>query len=376
MKTSEMPVFTLSGNPYNRGRDYGAAAKELIAQIINAWQEELGGCFDSSTKEQGLDTQSYLQAFLQETAYLSAIKQWAPDLLEEVKGIAAGSDQSIEKILGLQLMDEEWVYGMQRALQRPTEKCTAFGAPDSVSGVSYAGQNMDVGKWVEGQQVLLRVAATEHTPEALVFTIAGGAGFVGINAKGLGITCNTLTQLNSSSSGLPVTFVVRKVLEQHSIDEAEIFLKRIKHASGQNYILSSFGDIRCLECCATSVASYKPQDHRGRVFHTNHPLENRDINKSLLVNQRRSFNTVARLKSITERLGSSENIYLPQIKAALSAHDDPDNPVSRNEDNEGSSIGYTAGSVIYEYGKRPRLHLASGPPCITEYKVFDFNEAG
>ena len=63
---------------------------------------------------------------------------------------------------------------------------------------------------------------------------------------------------------------------------------------------------------------------------------------------------------------------LIDIKEALAAHDDPVNPVSRNTNAEGSSIGFTAGSSIYELGGEPKLHLAAGPPCETEFEVFEF----
>ena len=68
-------------------------------------------------------------------------------------------------------------------------------------------------------------------------------------------------------------------------------------------------------------------------------------------------------------------MILDDIKAALAAHDDPDNPVSRpiNPENVGNSIGYTAGASIYELGTPPRLHLAAGPPCETAFETFGFS---
>ena len=375
MKTAELPVIELSGSPRERGRIHGETAKPLIADMIEYWQADLGNYGKNSVRSKPVDPNSYLDQFLSQADYLSAIKRWAPDLLEEVKGIAEGSGQTFENILGLQLVDEEWIFGLRRGLNKPTTKCTAFGVPDQTNGVSYAGQNMDVPSWVEGKQVLLHVMPTETSPEALIFSIAGSLGLNGLNASGLGITCNTLVQLNYAINGLPVQFIVRSILEKHSIDQAEQFLRSIPHASGQNYILSASGDMRCFECCGTSVARYAPDTYRGRVFHTNHPLVNQDESDVLPPKKRRSNNTVARLESISRRLGdATDTITLGDIKAALAAHDDPDNPVSRriNIDNIGSSIGYTAGSSIYELGVRPRFHLASGPPCETEFKTFDF----
>ena len=374
MRTADIPVIELSGSPRERGRIHGEAAKPLIATVVENWRADLGNFGKNSANTQPIDPSSYLDRFLSQTDYLTAIEKWTPNFLEEVKGIAEGAEQDFETILGIQLMDEEWIFGRRLRLDKPTTKCTAFGVPNPADSISYAGQNMDVPSWVEGKQVLLRVMPTETSPEALIFSMAGNIGLNGLNASGLGITCNTLSQLNYAINGLPVAFIVRSILEKHTIDEAEIFLRAIKHASGQNYILSSPGDIRCFECCGTSVVRYAPDTYQGRIFHTNHPLVNQDESDVLPPEKRRSKNTVARLESICHRLGDAiDKVTLGDIKAALAAHDDPDNPVSRNINNQGSSIGYTAGAAIYELEVVPRLHLASGPPCETAFKIFEFN---
>ena len=373
MKTSDIEVVELSGTPRERGRIHGEITKPLIATILKRWRTDLGNFGQNSETAAPIDPDVYLSHFFSQTNYLSAIEKWTPDLLEEVRGIAEGSGQTFENIVGLQLMDEEWIFGLSQGLVKPTTKCTAFGVPNQDNDISYAGQNMDIGSWVDGSQVLLRVMPTETAPEALVFSIAGNIGLSGLNASGLGITCNTLAQLNYSIDGLPVAFIVRTILEKKSIDEAEDFLRTITHASGQNYILSSHGDMRCFECCGTSVVRYDPEEYEGRVFHSNHPLVNKDESEIAELTRARLHNTQARLDSIYTRLGNTaQTLMLGDIKAALAAHDDPENPVSRNTNNEGSSIGFTAGSFIYALGDVPRLHLAAGPPCETAFEIFEF----
>jgi len=375
METMDMPVIELSGTPRERGRTYGEQARDLIAEVANCWHQDLGGFLKGEAQASESHREAYLKDFLEQTHYISAIQQWAPDLLEEVKGIAEGAGQSLNTILALQMMDEEWVYGLRHGLDKPISKCTAFGIA-AHDGISYAGQNMDVPAWVEGRQVLLRIAATEQTPEILVFAIAGTLGVNGLNATGLGITCNTLAQLSYADDGLPVLFIVRKVLEQQSLDQAEHLLQSVKHASGQNYILSSDNAMRCFECSGSSVVRYIPVNHPERVFHSNHPLVNQDETDLLPIEKRRSPNTLARLASISQRLGDNKQpVTLAAIKAALAAHDDAENPVSRvlGQCTQGNAIGYTAGASIYEFSAPPRLHLAAGPPCETGFDVFEFN---
>ncbi len=378
MKTSNMPVIELFGSPLERGRIYGEVARELINEIVESWREDLGKFGQNSTTTKSLNADEYLTQFLSQTQYLNSIEQWAPQLLEEVKGIAEASGQTFDNIMGLQLMDEEWIFGCLRRLVRPATKCTAFGAPSQAGGVSYAGQNMDIGSWVDGKQVLLRIMPNvmpdgRETPEALVFSMAGALGLNGFNAAGLGLTCNTLPQLTHSVEGLPVMFIVRSILGCSTIDQAEQFLRTIKHASGQNYILSSQGDMRCFECCGSSIVRYVPEEFEGRIFHTNGPLVSTDFYDVPEWSITQTASSEARYASICNRLGNvSQSLTLDDAKAALSAHDDRDNPVSRNTNYEGSSVGFTVGSSIYEIGPTLLYHFASGPPCETDFKVFEF----
>ena len=375
MKTAELPVLTLQGSPRDRGFCYGQHQQQRITQTVNAWLSNLGSFAGIGDKKATLNTDSYIKQFLTGTQYLNAIRLWAPELLEEIKGIAEGSGQLLDHILALQLMDEEWLYGLSQHLPRPTSKCTAFGLQSSPESISYAGQNMDVPAWVEGKQLLLRIAATDETPEALVFTMAGNIGLKGLNAAGIGITCNTLAQLKPATDGLPVAFIVRQVLSMATIDQAEKFLHAIKHASGQNYILSSANDIRCFECSAEAVVQLALEETSKTVFHTNHPLVSNSLGPQAPLCHSRQANSEARLNSISARLVSAP-YSLEKIKSALAAQDDPDNPVSRvlAEKNQDASIGYTAASSIYEFADKPRLHLAAGPPSEVAYQVFEFTQ--
>ena len=379
MNTNDMPVIDLIGTPYERGYSYGKKLESKIKKTVEGWSDHLGGFNPDGDIKASEDPSVYLSHFFKYTDYLTAIDRWTPHLLEEIRGIAKGSGQPFDVILGLQLMDEEWVFGLRQGIEKPIDKCTAFGLRQAELNVVYAGQNLDIGSWSEGLQTLLRIGPSSMSenssaPQALLFSIAGNIGLNGLNAKGLGITCNTLAQLNPCMDGLPVAFIVRAVLEKNSIDEAEDFLRSVKHASGQNYILSTGSEIRCFECSAHSVERYHPTNDAEYIVHTNHPLVNTDINH--LIPPIRIANSIARFKSINGRLNKCSTVDLSTIKAALGAHDDPDNPVSRVLKDSDGSIGYTAGSSIYEFGETLKYHLASGPPCKTPYKVYHFTEEG
>jgi isopenicillin-N N-acyltransferase-like protein len=268
-------------------------------------------------------------------------------------------------------------------------KCTAFGIAGSADEATYAGQNMDIMSLVEGHQVLLRIQYDNSELESLVFTHAGLIGLCGMNNSPLGVNCNTLMQLGSCSNGLPVAFITRSLLAMSSFDEALLFLNRIRHASGQNYTLSTKGKVGAFECSPQQVVEYRPRSDGRQVVHTNHPLANDDTATYQALAEadpggpwvRGEGNTRSRLESIATRtLNNDQRLELLDLKSALCARDDPENPVCRDLSVDGSSetkdsanpIAFTAGSMIYEYDEKPLLHLAAGPPGQSEFQVFEF----
>ena len=88
--------------------------------------------------------------------------------------------------------------------------------------------------------VAQRTAA--HDLHQFILTFPGLIATNGMNSKGVGITTNTLKQLAHSRDGLSVAFVVRGVLERQTFDEAQMFLKSVHHASGQNYTVGGIAD--------------------------------------------------------------------------------------------------------------------------------------
>jgi predicted choloylglycine hydrolase len=381
MRTSELKVIELPGSPRENGRIHG----ETLADEIRTYLERLK---EDIASRHGMDLKAFAEGFLQWSGHWRAVEQWAPDLAEEVTGIAegAGLDETTARLL--QHIDEQWVYGTYVLTRRKQirTKCTGFAVLGGNGQATLAGQNMDIPKYHDGLQVLLRTPERDDRPAAFVFTSAGIIGMNGMNAAPLGVTCNTLMRLTPSADGLPVAFVVRKLLQCNTFEQAEAFLREVPHASGQNYILSTPDRVASFECSSRSVAEFRPLDDGTRVCHTNHPLANRDLDEFVALQSemaehgevlRPETNSRARYVSIHDRLGRpGMTVSVDRAKAALSAHDDAEYPVSVSGDPKDPSnlIGFTAGSVIYELDtERPVLHLAPGPPCSTPYKTFSFH---
>jgi predicted choloylglycine hydrolase len=379
MKTDQMKILTVGGSPHERGRSIGESLRENIHTVLALHAQALD-------RRPGYSATEYFAAFDRFHAHLGAVEKWAPDLLEEVWGLAEGANISRETAFRLQLGDEDWFFDAYHYRPRANvkSKCTAFGLVGDEGSPSYAGQNMDVMSYVEGHQVLLRVQHADSELETLVFTYAGVIALCGMNNAPLGVNCNTLMQLGYRPDGLPVAFVARRLTQMRSFDDAVTFLSTITHAAGQNYTVSTQDRVGSFECSPNKVVEYRPRADGRRVCHTNHPLANDDTASFKALTELDSKNkwvlghssSCSRLASIAARTVYRDGaINLDDLKAALRAKDDPNNPVCRDltTDLNENVIAYTAGSLIYECGDTPRLHLASGPPSESEFLTFKFS---
>ena len=353
-------LIEAAGAPRERGRAIGRALRGEIAAHIRDWRASI-------IVPGGGDPTAYVVDLLAETDFKRAIRRWAPGLLEEVEGTAEGAGLSADEVFALQLLDEEWAYRARRAAGRAPSKCSslAIAAPD---GPTWIGQNMDLGDYTDGHQAMLRIGADGERPAALVFTTAGMIGLMGVNAAGVGVCVNALPQLPSGPQGVPVAFVLRRLLETRSLGEAAELVVTLPHATNQHYLIASPDGVRSFEASAAGVVEYRAPDPR-RVFHTNHPLAAPVKPEAPGAWE----NSEVRLASLTSRLAAGA-AGLGEIQGALCARDDPRHPVCRS----GAGLyGFTTGSMIsaLEPG-RVASWASAGPPDARGYHAFELSGAG
>lgn len=352
----------LSGTGYERGLQHGRALKMEIAEVVRRWK-------DSLREARQQDPDAVIAAFLRDTNFLPAIKAWTPDLLEEVKGIAEGAGQPFDTMLAYQCVDEIWVY-----FDAPLDAhhCSGLGIARQGDRPALVAQNMDLESFRNGSQTLLRILPAAGEPEQLVFTCAGLIAACGMNRGSVAVCCNTLMQLNASRDGLPVAFVVRGMLARTEGHNVIGFLKRVKHASGQNYIIGLGDHVFDFEASATQVVRFQPVAGGSPVFHTNHPLANKDIKPWYSLPLDSSGNSAVRFAALARRLGPPDSDLGDQaVKAALRSKDSEQNPVCRPLGQGG--VSFTFGSVIMTLSGHPTLQLSCGPPDLNEYVLYSFD---
>ena len=350
-------VITMAGDAHSRGKAFGAAQASHLRAFLFDWLEAL--------RATGIeDPYRYVIGMLGATHFIQAIKAHASEQLEEVRGIADGARLSAELLLASQLLDEEWAY-------RPTsfrsgeslQKCSS-AAFRSSAGITWIGQNMDLGGYTNGHQIALRIARSSQGPGMLIFTVGSMIALMGVNTSGVGICVNSLPQLPSAHVGLPVAFMIRKLLEARSAAEAERSLHTLPHATGQHYLIADASEICSLEASPAGVRKCRMLDPLCSI-HTNHPLAGGAVAAK---SAQYLANTIARLKSLQTRLQDGER-DLDAIKAALSSHDNVEHPVCRPLARGGSAM-FTTGSMISQIGTGPTVQswMSPGPPCLHGYQ--------
>jgi isopenicillin-N N-acyltransferase like protein len=358
-----MKILELHGTPREQGRQHGESARDMIREIDSRWRDDI-------TRDMNMHPEEYLSHLVEKSGFLRAVQKYTPELLEEVYGIAEGSGLDFISIFARQLCDEDWWLRFELKYEiGSSEHCSSIGIV--TDGMTLIAQNMDTPSYWDGQQILLHLVNPDGL-ETFVYTIAGSIALCGMNNKGVGVCCNTILPCNHSIDGLPEQFVVRSLLREHSRLDAERFIRRVHHASAQNYLVGDRKGMIDLEVSANAICEYRPLP--SIVYHSNHPLVNEDQSQyeKLLENLPDDMRdamvsgstTLSRFKFLERELSTLPvPPTLDKVKQLLRTA-----PVCVAKDDK----RITLGSVIFEFVPDVRFLLASGPPDIFAYRQYAF----
>jgi isopenicillin-N N-acyltransferase like protein len=369
----KVPVIELTGNGYERGLKHGKQLKSEISEVFQKWKANI-------VLATHRNADSVIAEFLNATNFKPAINRWTPEVIDEVKGIAEGSGQKFKDVYSFQLVDEFWVY-LDRVANINTNHCSGVGVPAAKNHPAYIAQNMDLENYMNGYQTLLHIPGTKTEPEQYILTCAGLIVATGMNEKGIGVNVNTLMELQSSGKGLPVAFVIRGILSKQNGDSALVFLKSVKHASGQNYIIGIQDSVYDFEASANQVIRFHPKGELNAiVYHTNHALVNHDVkswyseyHRKVLAGETKNLNSEIRFATLEKRLAKPiDEISSDVIKAALRSKDNEKNPIC-NTFKESGGV-FTFSSVIYTLTGKRSVQITDGSPDRSEYYEYFFKK--
>jgi isopenicillin-N N-acyltransferase-like protein len=261
MDYASFPLIELSGSAHERGLQHGRAATERIRRGIAMYAESL--------LKNGVD---WPELERRADALLPVIETFDSAYVEEMRGIAEGSDAPLA---GIVLMNArtEMVVGARKALERSEpDGCTAaLALPEaSADRVLLHGQNWDWRADCAETAVVLRIRRDDG-PDILTFTEAGGLARSGLNSAGIGLTANALEcdRDYRRGPGVPLPFIRRKVLESAFLAEAvRTIFATPKLGSNHMAVSHCGGEAFGFECAPDETFWLEPD--RGLYVHANH----------------------------------------------------------------------------------------------------------
>ncbi|MFH1942502.1 MAG: C45 family peptidase [bacterium] len=353
----ELRVLFLEGTPYERGFNHGKLLKKDIVALIALWKADI-------EKTYKMDAETFITRFVEGTDFISAIKEYTPELLEEVRGIADGAGVPFETMVAFQLVDEMWVLGSEFA----QNGCTSFGVMKSKKGPTITAQTLDIPLFYHGYQTLLRVKDPKKKMETYVLSFPGFIGANGMNDRPVSVCVNAIQQLQPASDGLPVAFIVRGILEQESFEDAVRFIHSIKHAAGQNYVIGSVDKMASFECSENRVTEFLPFEGAHFTYHTNHPLTNDHYNSKFLDYLKSKNQKAEEFRFVCPRFAFlqekfRDNSKLPDVERLISVFRDRESGINNRS---------TFSCTIMVLQKKSELHITAGRPDEAPFEVFRF----
>ena len=181
-----------------------------------------------------------------------------------------------------------------------------------------------------------------------------------------------------NNKGLPVAFVIRRILNARDKDEVLRFLQHVSHASGQNYLVGIKDEVFDFEASANKVVQFLPKNSNGSVYHTNHPLVNDDIKpwfksynpKFIEDSSLLKTDSHKRFAALKHRMAIPKKITSNTLVKALRSKDDEKSPICKPNNKDGR--GFTFASVVMILSDNPYLKITSGPPNESGYMIVDF----
>jgi isopenicillin-N N-acyltransferase-like protein len=352
-------MLCLSGSPYDIGLKHGKELRDKVVRLYENWYNGRASLIDKSEFEE----------IIKKTVpkYETFFQNEAPEVLEEIRGIAEGSGMPYEKILLLNVIEdiplrrEDMRFFVPRGCSQ-----VAVTGDVTASGKLLIGKNEDGGAWERDEYVHVKIEPKKgHKFITLIFPGRVGA-CIGLSETGLSYAQSSAGVEGDMGMGWPMLILFRLMMERcNTIDDALDFISAHNYARlGINLLLGDRkGNVVLVEKTHSHQAERYPEDGiliGVNVFLTEglRPL----WTKKMVPNIKDS---VLRIERILELLELQKGkIDHETLKNILRDHKNGENSIC-------SHGGWRPTSSSYVYDPQSlRIQIAEGLPCQNEYYEF------
>ncbi len=291
LNNAESEFFTVEvkGSAYERGFQHGKALRKVIRPAVNRFKYDLVTPLLNNLGVEATYAE-YQTFFMESTGLLKTAQQKAPELVEEIRGIAAGANLPFEDVFTYNLNFDEtfWIIekmtgidpilAMEKAEKEHVDGHCSHGSVWG-NGKASVGYTLDWVRQFEGTQALIK-HELPNGDVLLTTTYAGTLIGHGINAThGYTFTPHSKFQIEHDvDNGLAQIFVYRKLIEAGSVDKAIAYLKKLHPAAGLGYALTDKNGTRTFEVSKNKIAEFTTDGNWMAV--TNVAQANNDFSSS------------------------------------------------------------------------------------------------
>jgi isopenicillin-N N-acyltransferase-like protein len=359
-------LVDVSGNAFERGFQFGRACGDMIERYPAVLRKVLlrdARLRDPSAKPKDLDREELERRALR---FLPFFEAFAPEQVEEIRGLAAGAEVPFGTALLVNVRGEVGVF--DRAIDA-SAGCTAFavGREATADGGVLIGQNQDQGQIGQDLVAILRVEP-DRGPRLLMATFGGLLGYGGINSAGVGMMQNAVAN-STWRFAMPHYPLKRALVEQESIAGCLAVLERARVGSSTNYVLVDRTEILDVESTPDGYSVLR--DEGGCIAHSNNFLDRRLAEDDCLV--REIVDSPGRYRRLSQLQREKRGgITLEDAKSWLSDHDQHPSGICRHGDPDQPTMLTTMYSVICEPDKG-LMHVAAGNPCVNPFHTYSLD---
>jgi len=354
------PVISISGSPFDRGKQYGSRCKQKVEHNIENYYRT----FRDYSNLDRPKAQKYAEKFL------PFIEAFDREIVEEMRGIAEGSGYQFWDILVANCRSE-LMFAVKKEAVSP--ECTSFAVLPEVtsSRTIYLGQNRDFSSWSRGGNIILKIDQPSR-PKVVMAVEAGLVGQMGFNSRGMALVHNMLGY-DQFQMGVPYVILRRGVLDSETVGDALGKVLRAKRSSSGNLMIGhAAGEVINLETAPHDVDYQYPAG--GILTHSNHYLSPK---LSALDTGRFRFpDSLVRHIRMFKLLKSAEGrIDVGYLQACLRDHFNFPDSICRHPDGRDPAGEHMESviSLIMDL-KESQMFLTEDQPCTSSYQTFQFED--
>lgn len=349
-----LTVVRAKGGYRQIGRQIGEACAPLIYRMLNLYR----GYFDASYDELKL---TWDEAVLQARKYYPYARQYTPEFVEELAGIAEAANVDFNDLMVLNCVE-----GITSDALHLGCTSLAVSGERTIDHHVLVGHNED---WLpdDEQNVYLIHAIPDEAPPFLAMTYGGLLPNIGFNALGIAQCCDSVYP-SDVRVGIPRIFVSRAVLAATQLSEAIRKVLRRWRAAGYNHLIAdSNGEIYSIEVSARHFATIYGK--HGYLAHTNNYLTPRM--KRLEAKTEDLIGARIRVNRATRLLRNIRQHSPETLQSILSDHVNFPNSICSHHEPGGKPLDQqkTIVSLIMDLTAL-EMHVCWGNPCTGTYRTY------